>query len=95
MESILKNRITEQARHGQLGKNQRGFNEGKSRLPDLSEIHKDVGKHTDKEHPEEVMSLEFKKKFEKVKLLSCLRNKVTRDKKKPLETEGQEAKGST
>lgn len=63
MESILKNRITEQARHGQLGKNQRGFHEGKSCLPDLLEIHKDVSKHTNKEHPAEVMSLKFQKKL--------------------------------
>lgn len=68
MESILKNRITEQGRHSQLGKNQCGFCEGKSCVPDVLEIHKDVSKHTDKGHPGEVTCLEFQKTFEKVGL---------------------------
>lgn len=78
MESLLKNRITEQGRHGQLDKNQCGFCEGKSCVPDGPEIHNDVSdvsKQTDKGHPGEVTCLQFQKNFEKVNLQSLFLKK--------------------
>lgn len=98
MESLLKNRITEQGRHGQLGKNQRGFCEGKSCLPDVPEIHNDVSdvsKQTDKGHPGEVTCLQFQKNFEKVGLQRLFKKKGYKRPQKKLDTEGQEAKGRT
>lgn len=85
MESLLKNRITEQGRHGQLGKNQCGFCEGKSCLPDVPEIHNDVSdvsKQTDKGHPGEVTCLQFQKTLKKLVSKGYLRKRGTRDHKK-------------
>ncbi|CAM5076620.1 unnamed protein product [Eretmochelys imbricata] len=77
VETIVKNNIVRHIdEHNLLGKSQRGFCKGKSRLTNLLEYFEGVNRHVDKGNPLDIVYLDFQKAFDKVphqRLLSKVR----------------------